>query len=429
MVRGEKREKSNTVGTGSEKVKLHSQNGFPAGQDAHVPIIETETRVSSSANTEEIVAPGVREDSDFEPVIKFTHHQKEEWAKAQRDVDLWETQHEIKLRNKTKEILSLAAFIHNTEKRGLLRADLEKQGYTPSYARRILYLFQEKGLLKPIEGRRRIGRLQEYFLTTKIDKYIESMDDIEKVAKYNDMQRELEEQEAFSFIQNLISYLSSQNPTFHKLLLLTQIPSKYYNTLPQSWIIEHPTNGTKVKHYNLDFRRNAAVNISPNGTTMIHLESTYNPYHLHSPEGLVDFWSACGAVLLQLKADTNDDTGQIPPISKWYLKQHDFDVTVPISVLKEKFPQLKRWWSREGIQLKYLGRVFQIYGKALPLVGKAMRFEGSDSTEENKPLVNGILEAIQPALRYETALELYKQEYRSQIELLQERIKKLEERT
>ena len=49
-------------------------------------------------------------------------------------------------------------------------------------------------MLKPIDGRRRVGRLQEYFLTTRIDQYIDNMDDLEKTARDNVKQKEKEEE-------------------------------------------------------------------------------------------------------------------------------------------------------------------------------------------------------------------------------------------
>jgi hypothetical protein len=427
-------EKQKTKNKNDPEIKTSENNIFESeDQDNNGIQFGSFKRSSKSTHAEnpkehEIVAPEVREDTNIVNSIKTAQKESEQWAVAEREVELWQSQNGIKLRQGAKEIACLAAYIHNTEKRGLLRTDLEKVGYTPNYARRILYRFQEKKVLKPIDGRRRVGRLQEYFLTTKIDQYIDNMDDLEKTAKYNVKQREKEEEDIFSFIQYLISYLSAQRPTFHKLVLQTQIPKDYYNILGRHWIVEDALNKTKVTDYGLDFRRSAMVKVSPNGTVMIHLESTYNPYHLHKPEGLVDFFGACGTVLSRLKIDCKDSIGGVRPISEWYLKQHDFDKTIPISALEEKIPHIRRWWSREGIQLKYLGKVFQIYGKAMPIDGKTIRFEGSISTKENIQLAQGITEAIQPELKYETALELHKQQNRSQMELIQERLKKLEER-
>jgi hypothetical protein len=373
----------------------------------------------------EIVAEGVREDANNVTSTNAIEKESDEWTRAEVEVKIWESQNNTSLRQRTKEFACLAAYIHNTQRRGLIRTDLS--GYSPNYARRILYRLQEKDVLKPIDSRRRIGKFQEYFLTTKIDGFIDNIDDIEKKSKYDVKQREKEEEGNISFMQYLISYLSAQKPTFHKLVLQTHIPEGYYNALGHQWIVQNELNETKIKEYNLDFRRSAIVKVSPNGTVMIHLESTYNPYHLHKPEGLVNFFGACGTVLARLKTECDDNIGGVPPISEWYLKQHDFDKTIPISILEEKIPHIRRWWSREGIQLKYLGRIFQIYGKAMPFVGKTIRFEGSASTKDNKQLTQGIIEAIQPELKYETALELFKQQNRTQTELLEERIKKLEE--
>ena len=315
MIQGQKQNNNNNK---NPEIKTSEENIIESeGQNnkgLYSASLEKSSNSTKSTHAEypkedEFVAPEVREDTDIVNNIKTVKKQSEQWAEAERDVELWQSQNGIKLRQGAKEIACLGAYIHNTEKRGLIRTDLEKQGNTPNYARRILYLFQEKNVLRPIDGRRRIGRLQEYFLTTEIDKYINNMDGIDKTAKYNVKQREKEEEESFSFIQFLISYLSAQRPTFHKLVLQTQIPKDYYNILGRHWNIKDALNKTKVTDYNLGFRRCAIVKVSPNGTVMIHLESTNNPYHLHKPEGLVDFFGACGTILSRLEIECNDKSG------------------------------------------------------------------------------------------------------------------------
>lgn len=57
----------------------------------------------------------------------------------------------------------------------------------------------------------------------------------------------------------------------------------------------------------------------------------------------------------------------IPPSGEWLLKQYD-NITIPESELLEKYPSIINCHSKEGIQLRALGRTFQIYGKLMPSV-------------------------------------------------------------
>ncbi len=60
----------------------------------------------------------------------------------------------------------------------------------------------------------------------------------------------------------------------------------------------------------------------------------------------------------------------IPPTGKWLLKQYDRDVTIPESELSEQYPSIIKWYISDGIQLRALGRAFQVYGKVMPICGR-----------------------------------------------------------
>ena len=61
------------------------------------------------------------------------------------------------------------------------------------------------------------------------------------------------------------------------------------------------------------------------------------------------------------------DQHSIPPVTSWKLKMFDKDKTITLSERsKTKFPQVMKWWSREGIRVEYLGQIFQFYGKVMP---------------------------------------------------------------
>src|SRR3954464_12023524 len=72
----------------------------------------------------------------------------------------------------------------------------------------------------------------------------------------------------------------------------------------------------------------------------------------------------------------------------------------------EKYPYITHWYSKEGIQLRALGRVFQIYGKIMPICGKCLRFEDKVGIKEDMPLEQGIKEAVDRPLEIVTAFEM-----------------------
>lgn len=331
------------------------------------------------------------------------------WQEAQRMVRDWEEQNHHQLTKRTKELALRIALVHTKLKRGVVRTDLERwYRYDSGYARRRIFLLTRKnGLLKPIKGRR-IGRLQEYFISTELDRFAHP-------AGFRRPLSDEELQEATTFIQYLVGLLSERKPTFHKLSFYAKIPADLYSDL--AWRVEDPANKTKVNEFRLDYRRTVKFNISPNGTTVIYLESTQNPYHLHTRQGLVEVFESLGEARSMLKAEC-DNSMEIPHITSWILKLFDSDKTIPMSEIKEEMtPSVLRWWSDEGVKVEYLGEAFQIYGKVMPGVGKALRFERGGVIREDKPLDEGILEAISPEVKLISAHEL-----------LKKRVEKLEER-
>ena len=96
----------------------------------------------------------------------------------------------------------------------------------------------------------------------------------------------------------------------------------------------------------------------------------------------------------------------MPPACQWLLKGYDRDVTIPESDLIKKYPFIFQWYSKEGIQLRALGRVFQIYDKIMPICGKCLRFEDKVGIKEDIPLEEGIKEAAQRPLEIASALEM-----------------------
>jgi hypothetical protein len=277
--------------------------------------------------------------------------------------------------------------------------------YNCNYARRKIYLLQkELGLLVPLRGRRRIGRFQQYCISTELDKFNEEYRDVD-FGSDGSSSEEQDGQVIRTFIQHLAATLSRRKPTFHKLHLYTELPQEIYEDL--NWPVPSTRNKAKINEFLIEYRRSVRFEIYPEGTTGIYMVSTANAYELRTPIGLVDFFSSLGEARSILKAECKD-LRRIPPVNSWKLKLFDKDKTILASELEKDIPQVMRFWSDEGIRVEHLGEVFQIYGKVMPETGPAFRFE-AQSTEDNPPeeqLAEGIINETFPEIKFKTAFDM-----------------------
>jgi DNA repair protein RadA len=326
------------------------------------------------------------------------------WLQAGRIVKDWESAHNRSLRGRNREIALKAAYLQQTQKRGIIRLDLQRwYNYNSNYARRKIYLLQkELGLLVPLGGRRRVSRFQQYCVSTELDKFNEedrnTRDSMDGSSVGGDGQARR------TLIQHLVATLSRRKPTFHKLHLYTALPSELYDDL--NWALPSTRNKAKTKEFPIEHRRSVEFEIYPEGTTAIHMVSTANPYELHTPKGLVDFFSSLGEARSILKSECND-LRRIPPVTSWKLKMFDKDKTISLSELEKDIPQVMKFWSSEGIRVEHLGEVFQIYGKVMPETGPAFRFEVQSSAEDpEKDLTEAIIKETFPEVESSTAFEM-----------------------
>ena len=319
---------------------------------------------------------------------------------AEKAVEFWESSNQgIKLNSTLKEIAIEAYKIHYIKNRGITMEDVaqKKTKWSVSYVKRMLYECQKIKLLVPLEGHKQ-GRFNEYFLTTEIGKFLEKQEQ----QKRKGSQQSLNSNE-LSVIQILINEITGRKPTFHKFLI-------HFNTLPldekfefdevyqslltkDNWIEKSKNNKAKVKCFRLEDKRSCTIQVYPKGIVIVMVECSYRPFKLHDEEGSQEFWKSIGKIELLLGQEFGQ-TAILPPSGQWLLKAYDRDVTIPESDLVKKYPSITHWYSKEGIQLRALGRVFQIYGKIMPICGKCLRIEERASFKEDIPLEQGIKEIV-----------------------------------
>jgi len=330
---------------------------------------------------------------------------------VEQAVEFWESSnHDVKLNSTLKEIAKEAYKIHYTKNRGITRDDLvNRQNYSERYAKKLLYECQSNKLLVPLEGRKQ-GRFNEYFLATEIDKFLERQQQQKKGHPLDSNE--------ISVIQIIINEITQRKPTIHKVVI-------HFNTLPlekdvtfddaiyqsllkeDNWIVKSQNNKAKVKSFNLESKRSCTIQVYPIGKIVVMIQCSYRPFKLHEEVGCQEFWKSIGKIELVLGQEFRQ-TVILPPSGQWLLKGYDRDVTIPESDLIEKYPYITHWYSKEGIQLRALGKVFQIYGKIMPICGKCLRIEDKVSFKEDIPLEQGIKEIVadERPLEIVNALEL-----------------------
>jgi hypothetical protein len=172
------------------------------------------------------------------------------------------------------------------------------------------------------------------------------------------------------------------------------------------WIIKSQKNKAKVKSFKLEHKRSLTVQVYPNGKVIVMIKCSSRPFKLHEDDGSREFFETIGEVKRILIQQFRQHS-IIPPTGEWLVKEYDRDVTIPESDLVKKYPQISHWYSKEGIQLRTLGLVFQIYGKIMPICGRCLRFEDKVGIKEDIPLEQGIEQAIERPLEIIAAFELH----------------------
>jgi hypothetical protein len=376
---------------GEEKMSDFESND--AGEEKYSSRKSYDNYISSNVKNEITVAPNS---------IEVSGDKNDIWFEARKIVGDWESAHHRSLRGKNKDIALRAAYTQLTQKRGIIRLDIENwYHYNSNYARRKLYLLQNQHhLLVPLKGGRRIRRFQQYCIATERDKFSE-----EKQSRHIGIDFATEEnQSAETLIQHLVVALSRRKPRFHKLHFYTKLPPEIYTDI--DWTIPSMINKGKVKEFRLDYRRSVGFEIFPDGAAVIQLTCTDNPYELHAPSGMMDFISSLGEARSILKGASKDQHN-IPPVTSWKLKMFDKDKTISLSELEKDIPQVIKWWSREGMKVEYLGQIFQLYGKVMPEIGAAFRLEVQSTVEEkDKDLAEVLIQKVFPEVEFQSALEL-----------------------
>jgi hypothetical protein len=279
-----------------------------------------------------------------------------------------------KLPPQAREILLLTASLHINEGRGITVMDLQRLGFEKDNAEKKLYDGKKNGLLIP--GDKRKGHKKQYYLSNY--KYIID-------AKHTEIKPDKEIRPDDDLLVQLIRILSNRKYVYHHIHINTELCYiKDYDIL--KWRIPSLKNKQKIDEFKLNMNRKCSIAVSANGTVNIIIECTHEPYELHTPSGIAEFFGDCGQAAKFIKDAAKNRLYVVPSLSEWLLTQ--FDYNKDISIKESTAIQITSWSLR--VQLRYLGALFQIYPKGLPDIGECIRFEGQHSSNKKEKVIDTV---------------------------------------
>lgn len=267
---------------------------------------------------------------------------------------------------------------------GLSITDLLSSGLARSkkQAQRMLkYLSHERKVLFTLENR----KPQRYFPTCLKADIIQNMRKSQKNVPIHPtgvrhskatLSSTLEQQKAKSFL-DVLSALGNVPLFIHKLHLLLSVDPITYAEI-QGAVVER--NKAK-RHEEVVGKAHVQYHISPNGTIMIYVACSHNPFKLESDADESILFSFLGQVrdrLLYLLSDPHERL--VPAILEWRLIQCDLNKDIELTDMHQL--------TGINIQLKHADRVFRLYIKSL---GDRAVYRAEESLKlKSSPLVDGL---------------------------------------
>jgi hypothetical protein len=197
------------------------------------------------------------------------------------------------------------------------------------------------------------------------------------------------DQQKAQHVQDILYRLSSVHLYIHKLQIQTCINKEYYDDIKD--IKPDLVNGAKIYEQRIGQSQghpNLKFIISPNGTVMIYVSCSMNPFRLYDEQDVSDILIFLGRVeenLCNLFSDTRDMI--IPSVKKWILKGCDVNKDVEInSVAQLTLPD---------IQIPLFERAVKGYVK---LIGDRAYYRIEQSLTPNEP-INISLEKLRTQIK------------------------------
>jgi hypothetical protein len=222
---------------------------------------------------------------------------------------------------------------------------------------------------------------QKYYLTDIKSKIIEDYKNVQKGttgSRHNLTASSFIDQQKIQNFRDILCQLSQAILYIHKLQIWTRIDKKYYAYIKD--IKPDPVNGAKVYEQRIGISKgppNLKFIISPNGTIMIYVSSSMNPFRLYEEQDVSDILIFLGRVsdrLHYLFSDSRDKL--IAPVREWILKGCDINKDIPINNMTQL--------TLPDIQISMAEKAFRGYVKLISS-GKAY-YRVEQSLAPNEPV-------------------------------------------
>lgn len=264
--------------------------------------------------------------------------------------------------------------------------DSRKKPISLEYIRKRMRYLQRQKIVKAIDERN--GHGNQYVLVNMLDRVIgekqsKSANSIRIVRKEKE-QEVVQRHDEFNLINALVLLIRNKpEPKFHHITLKSKLkfPQEDYKRIKLTtsniiWNLPSSKNQALIHKGKISLRRTFELIVYPNGTVMITIGSSKEPYKWYSRDDWLDLIEACGSIHQILK----DSLGVSEPlihssVSQWNVSQLDigYDCELDNCGSANRL-NISRLFNG-AVKVKHLDGVYQIYNKHLPFDGEIIRIE------------------------------------------------------
>jgi len=169
---------------------------------------------------------------------------------------------------------------------------------------------------------------------------------------------------------------------FHHISLISELNDRE-DYIRLNWNIVSKNNRGKIFKLRLSRHRTCNVIIYPNGTCLIYIECSKEPFDLFSDPGLYELHSICGEIQREIKFQLSNFSPLRDEVFEWGITQIDGAYDIPIDDIN-KHGSLNESKGQDGrisfnwlglVKIRHLNMLFQIYQKRMPTLGPCLRLE------------------------------------------------------
>ncbi|MDR4491775.1 MAG: hypothetical protein R2685_12865 [Candidatus Nitrosocosmicus sp.] len=334
---------------------------------------------SSNTNIPEKVI-GVSKPQDHSACNLFKDYPITNFNEPMTIVDDLEKHFKIHITGKSREILEDIAR-GNMMGLGISNLDiadhLKKWGLNHEYIRKLTRKLESAGLLKRLSARK--GHELEYVLVNMLDRLSDNKG-CDSARKDNELEGQVDDQD-----RNIVDMLytltkSKQNAEFHHISLRSRLkhPDEDYKKFRLSptvqWYLSSDKNRCLIHERRVSLHRSFTIEVYPNGTVMMMVRCSKEPYKWNSRDDWINLMSTCGAIHQTIKDSLTVSSPLVHSIEgDWFVTQLHVGYDYKIGGAQGKLNLLRLW--NGALKVKHLDGVYQLYNKQLPYRGQVLRIE------------------------------------------------------